>query len=842
MRVYQFRHIRAGFKCSAGTISLLKRGLVLLCGLAALALAGPAAAGAPRTEVVVSLDAPPLAQATSESRVLTKAARAHRLDLRTPTSVGYLRSLAAAQRTLQGRIESALPAATVRWHYSIVLDALAVELPSSQVPRLAKLPGVARVYPSVRYHSLGGAAQTLNQTPALIGATAIWGPNLTTAGNGMKIGIIDDGVNQTHPFLSPSGFAMPAGFPKGNTNYTTNKVIVARAFAPASPKYANANLPFDPNQSEHATHVSGIAAGDHGTVASGGLNVSGIAPKAFLGNYKVLTIPTISGVGLDGNSPEIAKGIEAAVADGMDVINLSLGEPEIEPSRDIVVKAIDGAARAGVVPAIAAGNDFDGFGRGSVGSPGSAPLAITVAAAKKSLVIANFSSGGPTPVSLQMKPDVTAPGDFVLSSVPANEGLWASWSGTSMASPHVAGAAALLKQIHPTWTVAQIKSALVLTGTPVYTGSNHATETTSAREGGGFIKVPRANDPLIFASPTGLSFGLLRGGATSAKTVTLSNAGGGTGSWQVSVDLQQGAAGSVRVPASVAVPGSLQVTAHAPTQQGEVTGFVVLTKGGESRRIPFWFHSETPQLPKQKHGKLKKTGTYKGNTKGRRSLVSAYRYPENPSGAGIPASLGGPEQVFTVRLTKPVANFGVAILSQSPGVAIQPRVVANDDENRLTGYPALPLNLNPYVRSFYAPAPAAGAILPAKGRYDVVFDSASNFDAGKFTFRFWINDVTRPAAKLLTRSVNPGGVLRLRVTDLGSGVDPSSISASIDGIAARGTYSRKKNRVTITTGALARGTHRLTFQVSDYQETRNMEDVGPILPNTRTISTTFRSS
>ncbi len=243
------------------------------------------------------------------------------------------------------------------------------------------------------------------------------------------------------------------------------------------------------------------------------------------------------------------------MADGMDVINLSLGEPEIEPSRDIVVKAIDGAARAGVVPAIAAGNDFDGFGRGSVGSPGSAPLAITVAAAKKSLVIANFSSGGPTPVSLQMKPDVTAPGDFVLSSVPANDGLWASWSGTSMASPHVAGAAALLKQIHPAWTVAQIKSALVLTGTPVYTGSNHATETTSAREGGGFIKVPRANDPLIFASPTGLSFGLLRGGATSAKTVTLSNAGGGTGSWQVSVDLQQGAAGSVRVPASVAVPG-----------------------------------------------------------------------------------------------------------------------------------------------------------------------------------------------------------------------------------------------------------------------------------------------
>ena len=188
----------------------------------------------------------------------------------------------------------------------------------------------------------------------------------------------------------------------------------------------------------------------------------------------MLTIPTVSGVGLDGNSPEIAKGIEAAVADGMDVINLSLGEPEIEPSRDIVVQAIDGAAQAGVVPAIAAGNDFDGFGRGSVGSPGTRPPGDHRRPPPPSRsVIASFSSGGPTPISLQMKPDVTAPGVSVLSSVPARDGSWAAWSGTSMASPHVAGAAALLKQIHPTWTVAQIKSALVLTGTPVFTSSSH---------------------------------------------------------------------------------------------------------------------------------------------------------------------------------------------------------------------------------------------------------------------------------------------------------------------------------------------------------------------------------
>jgi hypothetical protein len=409
-----------------------------------------------------------------------------------------------------------------------------------------------------------------------------------------------------------------------------------------------------------------------------------------------------------------------------------------------------------------------------------------------------------------------------------------------MASPHVAGAAALLKQIHPNWTVAQIKSALVLTGTPVYTSSNHANEVPSTREGGGLINLPRANDPLIFAAPTGLSFGLLRGGATANRTVSLSDAGGGAGSWRVRIDLRQGPGGSISVPSSVQVPGTLQVNAKPPAgQQSDVTGFIVLTKGSDSRRIPVWFHIESPQLSKQRHGRLKKNGTYKGNTRGHRSLVNTYRYPENPSGAGIPANLAGPEQVFTVRLTKPVANFGVAILSHGPGVAIQPRVVANNDENRLTGYPALPINLNPYVVGFYKLTPVAGAILPARGRYEVVFDSANAADAGKFTFRFWINDVTRPSARLLTRSIASGGTLRLRVTDRGSSVDPGSISAAIDGISIRSTYSRKKNLVTIPV-LLSRGTHRLTFHVSDYQETRNMENVGPILPNTRTLTTSFR--
>ena len=92
-------------------------------------------------------------------------------------------------------------------------------------------------------------------------------------------------------------------------------MIVARAFAPASTHWKYASTPFDPDYSDHATNVAGIAAGDHGTSATVDgktYQISGIAPNAYLGNYKVLTVPT-EDFGLDGNSPEIVEGIDAAV-------------------------------------------------------------------------------------------------------------------------------------------------------------------------------------------------------------------------------------------------------------------------------------------------------------------------------------------------------------------------------------------------------------------------------------------------------------------------------------------------------------------------------------------------
>src|ERR671938_929883 len=326
------------------------------------------------TEVVVTLKAPPLAEVSSTARSLY--AHRNRLDLRAPASVSYLARLAAAQRQLEARITSAVPQAFVRWRYQVVANGFALVVPADETARVARLPGVAAVYPSLTYRP------TLDRSPNQIGAPALWGPRLATAGEGVKIGILDDGIDQTHPFFDPAGFTMPAGFPKGQRRYTTAKVIAARAFAPPYVSYRNARLPFDSKASFHATHVAGIAAGDPDTVArtfGGAPRLNGIAPEAYLGNYKVLGVPTPQ-FRLDGNSPEIVAGIEAAVRDGMDILNMSIGEPQIAPNRDIVVRAVDAAAKAGVVSAISAGNDFDEFGHGTVASPGNAPAAITAAA------------------------------------------------------------------------------------------------------------------------------------------------------------------------------------------------------------------------------------------------------------------------------------------------------------------------------------------------------------------------------------------------------------------------------------------------------------------------------
>jgi hypothetical protein len=203
----------------------------------------------------------------------------------------------------------------------------------------------------------------------------------------------------------------------------------------------------------------------------------------------------------------------------------------------------------------------------------------------------------------------------------------------------------------------------------------------------------------------------------------------------------------------------------------------------------------------------------------------------------VTGTLAGPEQVYRVRLRRAATNFGVAVVWRAKGVRVEPRIVQAGDENRLLGQTALPINLNPYLRQFRQPTPAAGAVRPAAGTYDVVFDGPSRGTAGRFRFRFWIDDIRRPRLRVLSRTVQRGAPLRIRATDLGSGVDPRTAVAMVD----RGLLLPKVagDVVSVPTGRLSKGRHRLAFQISDYQESRNMENATAILPNTAHLETTF---
>ena len=807
-------------QCSR-TISVLKRGL-LIC-LAALAVTPVAHARS--VEVVVTLEQPALAQAFVESRTLafSSFARPQRVRVASPASRSYLARLARTQRAVADRIRAVIPTARTRWHYGVVLNGFAVVVPQGRVRRLEDVPGVARVWPSVSYHTL------LDRTPQLIGAPTVWGPTLATAGQGMKIGIIDDGIDQTHPFFSPSGYSYPDGFPKGQLAYTTPKVIVARAFAPVGTTHAGARLPFDPGNSEHGTHVAGIAAGNNGTVTANGFRLSGIAPRAYLGNYKALSVP--SEFGLNGNAPELAAAVEAAVSDGMDVVNLSLGETDIEPTRDLLVRALNAAADAGVVSTTAAGNSGE-LGAGAIDSPGSAAKTIAAAASTgghdsiEEDTIASFSSSGPAPYSLTFKPDVTAPGDGVASSVP--NGGYAALSGTSMAAPHVAGAVAVLEQRHLDWTPAQVKSALVTTGVPVrVTG-----EVSPLREGGGRIDLPRADHPFVFSTPTSLAFGLLRPGASATRTLELADAGGGAGPWTGAVT-----GGDATVPGSVTVPGTLQVRVAVPAnaRERDVSGFVILSRNGNRVRVPFWYRVERPQLPRSPHVTLRRTGVFAGNTAHGRANVTSYRYPDLPAGAGsFPVRLPGREVVYRFHVRNRVANFGVAVLTRAPGVFVEPRIVRANDENRLAGQTALPYDANPYRSSNGRHRLVAAVLFPAPGIYDVVFDTPANRRPGAFTFRVWQGDTRPPAVHVLGVR---GRTLALRLSDAGSGVDPTAISARVDG-RARGVAS-SNGIARISLNGLARGRHTLSLTLADFQEVKNNENVAGILPNTRTFQASF---
>ena len=291
-----------------------------------------------------------------------------------PAKGPRLSSGRAAVQAAQASVRSALAAANVEVTASVdtVMNALIVK--SDDPALLSSTPGVARVYPVRLYKMVLDHAVILQNLPAA--AERIGGAE--NAGAGIKIGIVDSGIDVSHPAFNDSGFTLPDGFPRVNkdtdNSFTNKKVIVARNYDTRISATAT-------DRKGHGTAVAMIAAGVRN--AGPRATIMGIAPKAYLGSYKVFPD------GQDGApNSAILKAIDDAVADGMDVINLSLGAfPAERLDSDPLVTAVENASRAGVIVVIAVGND--GPGLNTIGSPGTAPSALSVGSSSNDRVFAS---------------------------------------------------------------------------------------------------------------------------------------------------------------------------------------------------------------------------------------------------------------------------------------------------------------------------------------------------------------------------------------------------------------------------------------------------------------------
>ena len=971
-----------------------------------------------RVTVILTLADPPLA---AYSRTLAGSSGTRRLNVQSRGARAYTAQLQRAQRAAAATLKRAIPAATVKRNYTLLLNGIAVELPATELAKAAKLSFARKLYPSYRY------TLALNRSPGLIGAGALAASG-GGSGEGMKIAVIDDGVDPNNRFFNPEGYSYPAGFPKGGTKWTSPKVIVARSFVGTGAD-ERTPLAVDPQNSFHGTHVAGIAAGNAGTTAPAGgdhpqtTGLSGVAPRAYIGNYRVFNVPTP--VGHVGNTPEIVSAFEAAVRDGMDVINFSGGGPQTDPLSDALIETVRNVAAAGVVPVISAGNDRDDYGVGSAGSPGTAPDAISVAALSNSQVFApalsvtapgtpepltripfvrtagpntpaawansdqqlvdvgtlvgtngqpvprdlcgppgnldggpsplragslngaialvsrgtctfalksgrvkdaggvgivvvdnrpgeanpipvqldvrggmiadldgqqlraflagrggrttvrigngpqdlatgrggivtSFSSAGLTAFGHMLKPDVGAPGGQILSAtLPSFGGPFAVFDGTSMAAPHVAGAAALLLQRHPNWSALQVKSALVSTAATAWADTARTSAAPVLTAGSGQVDLMAANDPKLFTDPVSLSYSDLnvnRGAASKSLLLSLADAGEGSGTWTIEVKPQAQPSGvQINVPGAVTIaPGGstqIPVTASAASNAsaGEAYGFLLLHRGSVTRKVAYALLVSRPGLAAAPVVELQQIQT--GDTRSGVSRASAYKYPAAafgpaPNYTGAPVNEDGAEKLYRIRLDEPAVNVGAAVIVSTPGSLVHPWFLGSPDENDVQGYAGLPVNVNNLTIDYPLDIGAAGTVFPRTKAYYVAVDSGRDLFTGRslggaYVLRAWIDDLQPPLLGLITSRVPAGRpTIALRVVDLGAGVDPYSLvlgygQTLIGAVVYDPVSGIALFPIPAEAPALRAGKRQVQVSAADFQESKNVDSVGDeLLPNT----------
>ncbi|MFC8733529.1 S8 family serine peptidase [Luteimicrobium sp. NPDC057192] len=397
------------------------------------------------------------------------------------------------------------------------------------------------------------ASAALDWSRTIVGADKAWAEGYD--GTGSTVAVLDTGVDATHPDLAGA-------------------ITTTKSFVPAEQA--------DVDVVGHGTHVSSTVLG-RGTESDG--EYTGVAPGAKLLMGKVL--------GDDGYGQDswIVAGMEWGAANA-DVVSMSLGDPTLTDGKDPISQALNTLSEeTGTLFVVAAGN---AYGSGTVSAPGAADDALTVGATDSTDHRAEFSSWGPRTGDDAIKPDLSAPGQGIVAArsqqaQDGGEGWYTSMDGTSMATPHVAGAAAIVHQAHPDWTGQELKAALV--------SSTDALDETVYEVGSGRLDVPAALDG-VDASGSGFLGGYdwpHDGDDPVTRTLTYTNATDAAVTLDLALTLDDPdghktdaahlSASTVTVPAHGSSDVTLTGDVDDFTGYGSFTGEVVGTVEGAARTV-----------------------------------------------------------------------------------------------------------------------------------------------------------------------------------------------------------------------------------------------------------------
>ncbi|MEU9290751.1 S8 family serine peptidase [Streptomyces sp. NPDC048275] len=442
-----------------------------------------------------------------------------------------------ARRTLAlpGIDGAALSAKKSTTFWSDIAPALGTEPTAKAAKQLGE--GIDKIWLDAK------VTASLDVSVPQIGAPEVWQTGYD--GKGVKVAVLDTGVDAGHPDLA-------------------GKIAESTSFVPDQAVQDGHG---------HGTHVASTIVGS-GAASDGRLK--GVAPGAELLVGKVL-----NNAG-QGQSSWIIAGMEWAAHSGAKIVSMSLGGTATGPS-DVLSETVDElSASTGALFVIAAGNS--GPSEQTLGTPGIADSALTVGAVDRSDKLASFSSRGPRLGDSAIKPEITAPGVGITAarslgtnmpgSTPVDD-RYTKASGTSMATPHVSGAAALVAQAHPDWTGQQIKQALATT-------AKTSSDASVFEQGDGRVDAVRAVGQGVFSTPA-LSFGKYEADDAEAasKDITYTNTTDKAVELKLASSLTEATLGAdvVTVPAKGTATVAVRVD-PAGEPEGRYTGHVTASADG----------------------------------------------------------------------------------------------------------------------------------------------------------------------------------------------------------------------------------------------------------------------